>query len=64
NHVNKTNKTIIGHMIYIATKIAKILHIDKQGYRIVINCNDHAGQEVQHLHLHVLGGQKLSNNFN
>ena len=40
-------------------KVAQITGIHKQGYRIVNNCGDFGGQTVYHLHLHVLGGQKL-----
>jgi histidine triad (HIT) family protein len=34
--------------------------VDRSGYRIVINCNKDAGQEVLHLHLHLLGGRKFT----
>lgn len=63
NYINKNNKDIIGHMIYIASKTAKALNINKKGYRIVINCNNDAGQEIKYLHVHVLGGKKLNNIF-
>lgn len=59
-HDKKKDKLIIGHMIIIATKIAKKNKIDKSGYRLIINCNKDAGQEIYHLHLHLLGGKKLS----
>ena len=39
--------------------IAKEMDIDKEGYRVVINCNDNGGQTVYHLHLHLIGGRKL-----
>ena len=44
-------------------KVAQIEGITESGYRIAINCGDDAGQTVQHLHVHVLGGGKLSVNM-
>lgn len=40
-------------------EVAKIKHIDREGFRTVINCNEQGGQVIFHLHLHVLGGKKL-----
>ena len=59
NEINNKNKYILGNMIYIAVKIAKKFNIDQNGYRLIINCNKHGGQEIQHLHLHLIGGKKL-----
>ncbi|QCI23344.1 histidine triad nucleotide-binding protein [Buchnera aphidicola] len=59
NEINKSNKYILGHMIYVATILAKQFKIDKSGYRLIINCNKDGGQEIFHLHLHLLGGKKL-----
>ncbi|XRX42800.1 MAG: histidine triad nucleotide-binding protein [Buchnera aphidicola (Eriosoma harunire)] len=63
NQVNQSNKKIVGHMFYIATKIAKMKNIDQSGYRIILNCNKHAGQEISYLHLHLLGGAPLGPNI-
>jgi len=41
-------------------EVAKITNIDKTGYRVITNCGENACQSVQHLHFHVLGGEKLS----
>ncbi|XBC39568.1 MAG: histidine triad nucleotide-binding protein [Buchnera aphidicola (Chaetogeoica yunlongensis)] len=60
NEINKTNKKILGEMIYIAVKISKQLKISNNGYRLIINCNNHGGQEIKHLHIHLLGGKKLN----
>ncbi|QCI22216.1 histidine triad nucleotide-binding protein [Buchnera aphidicola] len=60
NDINKKNKDILGHMFYIAVNIAKEKKISKEGYRIVVNCNKNAGQEIEYLHMHLLGGKKLS----
>ena len=40
-------------------EVAKNKHIDREGFRTVINCNEQGGQVIFHLHLHVLGGKKL-----
>lgn len=58
--VNEKNKDYFLHMFYIATKIAKKLNINKSGYRLILNCNKNAGQEIKYVHLHILGGKKLS----
>ncbi|MBZ2279976.1 HIT domain-containing protein, partial [Buchnera aphidicola] len=41
--------------------IAKLKKINKTGYRIVVNCNKDGGQEINYLHMHLLGGEKLNN---
>lgn len=59
NEINKKNSYILGHMFYISTIIAKEENIHHNGYRTVINCNKHGGQEIDYLHMHLLGGKKL-----
>ena len=46
-------------MITVAKKLAKEEGIDKNGYRLIMNCNQHGGQEVYHIHIHLVGGQPL-----
>ncbi|QCI19917.1 MAG: histidine triad nucleotide-binding protein [Buchnera aphidicola (Brevicoryne brassicae)] len=60
NDINKKNKDILGHMFYVAVNIAKQKKINKEGYRIIVNCNKNAGQEINYLHMHLLGGKKLN----
>ena len=36
------------------------MNIDKDGYRLVMNCNEYGGQSVYHIHLHLIGGRRLS----
>lgn len=43
-----------------ARTVAEIKGVKQTGYRLVVNCGTEGGQVVQHLHLHVLGGQKLA----
>ena len=47
-------------MINTASQLAKKLKISSSGYRLVINQGNDAGQEVEHLHCHLIGGNKLS----
>ncbi len=61
NWVNNKHVLILGKMLLIASKIAKKKKIHKNGYRLVINCNKHAGQEIFYLHMHLLGGNYLGN---
>ncbi|MGI6125139.1 MAG: HIT domain-containing protein, partial [Acetivibrionales bacterium] len=41
-------------------KVAEITGINKDGYRVIVNCGEGAGQTVYHLHYHVLGGTKMN----
>ncbi|MBE2280596.1 MAG: histidine triad nucleotide-binding protein [Ignavibacteriaceae bacterium] len=50
---------LLGKLIDAANKVAEILGVKEKGYRIVINCGEEGGQEVYHLHLHLLAGKKL-----
>ena len=60
NDVKTDDAKTIGDMVLIAKKIAKDKEIDEDGYRLVFNCNDHGGQTVFHIHLHLLGGRQLN----
>ena len=53
------HEAALGRMITIAAKIAKEEGIAEDGYRLIMNCNSHGGQEVYHIHLHLLGGRPL-----
>lgn len=59
NDIPEDDALLIGKMVLTAKKIAKELGIDESGYRLIINCNEDGGQEVPHLHMHLLGGEKL-----
>lgn len=59
NDVSEDDELILGRMITVASKLAKAEGIDENGYRLIINCNQHGGQEVYHIHMHLLGGQPL-----
>ena len=59
NEIEDEDAALIGKMVLTAKKRAKDLGFAENGYRLVINCGEDGGQEVPHLHLHLLGGQKL-----
>ena len=59
NDISSEHKEMLGEMMLAGKKVAKMLKIDKSGYRLVFNCNDDAGQTVFHIHMHLLGGRKL-----
>jgi histidine triad (HIT) family protein len=58
NHA--TEPAIIGQMHLLAAQIAKAEGLSERGYRTVINTNADAGQTVFHIHLHLLGGRRMS----
>ena len=60
NDISPEQDALTGQLVTAAKKIAKNQGIDKSGYRIVLNCNKDAGQEVFHLHAHLLGGRKFT----
>ena len=59
NHVSEEDEQALGRLFTVAAKIAKEEGIAEDGYRLIINCNRHAGQEVYHIHMHLLGGRSL-----
>lgn len=59
NDIEVDDEQLIGKMYTVAKKIAKQQGIAGSGYRLIMNCNEDGGQEVYHIHLHLLGGRKL-----
>lgn len=57
--VSDDDEAVLGRMLRVAADIAENEGIATDGYRVMINCRDHGGQEVYHLHLHVMGGRPL-----
>ncbi len=51
---------LLGEMFDAANKIAKDFGIAKDGFRLVFNCGNNGGQEVNHLHMHLLGGRQMT----
>lgn len=56
--VKREHEAALGRMFTVARHIAEAEGLDG-GYRLIVNCKDHAGQEVHHLHMHLLGGSPL-----
>ena len=57
--VETGDEAVLGRMMTVASKIAREEGIADDGYRLMINCKQHGGQEVYHIHMHVLGGRPL-----
>lgn len=53
------DQAVLGHMILTAKHVAKELTIAEDGYRLLFNVNKHGGQEVYHIHLHLLAGRQM-----
>ncbi len=57
--VTDADEGLLGHLHVVAAKLARQLGLT-DGYRLVINCDEAAGQTVPHLHLHLMGGRDFS----
>jgi histidine triad (HIT) family protein len=56
---NEINPSLMANMTKFIQDIAKEFKIDESGYRVITNVGDNGGQEIKHLHFHILGGAKL-----
>jgi histidine triad (HIT) family protein len=59
NDVTAEDEVTLGRLITVASKIAKEEGISEDGYRLIMNCNSFGGQEVYHIHMHLVGGKPL-----
>ncbi|WP_114766905.1 purine nucleoside phosphoramidase [Vibrio rhodolitus] len=59
NDVEADDELMMGRMFTVAKKLAKEEGVDQDGYRLIVNCNAHGGQEVYHIHMHLVGGRPL-----
>lgn len=59
NDIADEDESLIGHMVIVARDLARKEGIADNGYRLILNCNAHGGQEVYHLHVHLIGGRPL-----
>ena len=59
NDIAEEDRELVGHLFFTAGKIAKDLGFAEDGYRAVMNCNKNGGQDVYHIHLHLLAGKRL-----
>ncbi len=59
NDLEKDHAELIGKLFLVASKVAEKEGVAQTGYRTIINCNRDAGQEVFHIHLHMIGGRSM-----
>ena len=59
NDVTAEDEQALGRLFTVAKRIAEQEGIAESGYRLLVNCNRDAGQEVYHLHMHIFGGRPL-----
>lgn len=57
--LKEEDEIVVGKIYTVINKIAEQEGIDKKGFRVIVNCGEDGGQEVKHLHFHILGGKKL-----
>ncbi|MCX6017058.1 MAG: histidine triad nucleotide-binding protein [Chloroflexi bacterium] len=60
NDASAEDEVLLGKLFLTAQRLARELGIDQSGYRVVMNTNADAGQSVAHIHLHLLGGRRLT----
>jgi histidine triad (HIT) family protein len=59
NDLEEEDATLVGRLVLVAKKLANDEGFAEDGYRVVLNCNENAGQTVFHVHLHLLGGRSF-----
>lgn len=59
NDISEDDKQLMGHLFTVIKPIAKKEGITESGYRLIINTGPDALQEIFHLHVHILGGQRM-----
>ena len=57
--IKEEDQEIIGKIYKKINEIAKEQGFDQKGFRVIVNCGEDGGQEVEHLHFHLLAGKKL-----
>ena len=59
NDLETVDEPLMGHLLTTAGKLAKEEGIEQSGYRLIVNTGADGGQAVLHIHLHLIGGQKM-----
>ncbi|MDP6042968.1 MAG: HIT domain-containing protein, partial [Dehalococcoidales bacterium] len=59
-NITDDESPLIGRMAKVANRLAKEAGVSESGYRLVVSSGEDGGQVVPHLHMHLLGGRKLS----
>ncbi|RDS86530.1 histidine triad nucleotide-binding protein [Dyella psychrodurans] len=60
NEAGPADAELLGKLLLAAADYAKRQGFEKDGYRTVVNCNEHGGQTVFHLHVHLLAGRRMT----
>lgn len=60
DQLKESDSALVGRMVAVANKLAKDEGVAEKGYRLAVNCGKEGGQLVPHLHMHLLGGRRLS----
>lgn len=58
-HLKEEDEKIVGRIYTVINKIAEKNQFKEDGYRVIVNCGKNGGQEVMHLHFHILAGKQL-----
>lgn len=58
--LKQEDEALVGKIFTVINKIAHDLGIQENGFRVISNCGEDAGQTVKHLHFHILAGEKMS----
>jgi len=59
NELDGDDEMLVGHLFIVARQLAEREGIKISGYRLIVNTGPHGGQVVYHLHLHLIGGQRM-----
>jgi histidine triad (HIT) family protein len=59
DHLTPEDAALLGHLWTVLPQLARDLGLAADGYRVVVNCGQHGGQAVDHIHFHLLGGRPL-----
>lgn len=59
NDIDDDDAALMGHLFIVARDLARQEGIDESGFRLIVNCNRDGGQEVYHLHMHLMGGRPM-----
>jgi histidine triad (HIT) family protein len=59
NDLTEADELLVGHLFTVARQLAEQFDLSQSGYRLIINTGPDSGQAVFHLHLHLIGGQRM-----
>lgn len=62
-HMEKEDEALIGKIYSVINKIAEEQGFKENGFKVIVNCGEDGGQEVMHLHFHILAGENLRRKF-